>query len=103
MARTLEAMGRREEARICLERIVAEKYQRPNLGTYYQALAQKALGHEAEARALLDTLEGDARGRSSKYLLALVEAQKAGKKATGLDAAGARVALREAQRSLAQQ
>ena len=39
--------GGREAATADLKQILAEQYTKPHLGTYYQALAQKALGNEA--------------------------------------------------------
>jgi tetratricopeptide (TPR) repeat protein len=66
-----------------LERILAERYPRPALGTYYQALARKAVAQPAEAEALLRSLEKAARRDTAEsaspreraighYLLSLV-------------------------------
>ncbi|MFI4941635.1 MAG: DUF5107 domain-containing protein [Burkholderiales bacterium] len=72
----------RERAAL-LRLILGERYPQPSLGTYYQALAAKALGQQAAAHALLAQLEEAARsdtaaGSSSRnraighYLLSLV-------------------------------
>jgi tetratricopeptide (TPR) repeat protein len=70
-----------------LKRILGERYPRPSLGTYYQALARKGLGQPAEARALLDHLEQEAsrdaaagagprRQAIGHYLLSLVRREE---------------------------
>ena len=56
----MKALKQDQEARKYLQAIVAEKYHQPHLGTYYQALAEKALGNDAEYRKLLDELEKQA-------------------------------------------
>jgi Flp pilus assembly protein TadD len=110
--------GRPEETRPYLERILAEQYPRPSLGTYYQALAEKARGNEAAATTLLASLEATAReyakdptGRRARqdaigyYLLSLALAGRgdangaaaALEKAESLDPRPARAALRQAQ------
>ncbi len=61
LARVYRAMGKNDVADSYLEKILGEKYDRPHIGTYYQALAQRSLGNEAAARKLLDTLEQRAR------------------------------------------
>jgi hypothetical protein len=79
---------RAEEARL-LKLILAEKYSRAHLGTYYQALAERASGNEEACRALLDKLEQRARELTSgkfeyrgsreavgHYLLSLALAEK---------------------------
>ena len=84
-----------------LKRILDERYPRPSLGTYYQALATKALGQPAEARALLDSLEQAARsdtaasagarnGAIGHYLLSLVEREKGNAAAADAELAKAR-------------
>jgi len=113
-----QALKQDQEARKYLQAIAAEKYQQPHLGTYYQALAQKALGNEAEYRRLLDQLEKRAasytsggfeyRGRKQTvghYLMALVleeRGDKAGaerelKAALGENPQARRLAITEAQ------
>ena len=70
-----------------LKRILDERYPRPALGSYYQALAKKALGQAAEANALLDDLEKAARADTTDsanprsravghYLLSLVRRER---------------------------
>ena len=96
------ASGRKAEARPYLERVLAEKYDRPGLGTYYQALAEKAGGNTAASQALVAKLEeraramtagpDDRRGRTGTagwYLLSLVLDAKG-------DAAGAKDAMQKA-------
>jgi tetratricopeptide (TPR) repeat protein len=121
-AKVLLAQGNREAAQGLLKQILAEKYTRPHLGTYYQALAQKALGNDAAYRSLLDGLEKRARQLTSgayenrgrpemigHYLLALVldeKGDKAGaaaerKKALDADPRIGRAALTEAQIDIA--
>jgi tetratricopeptide (TPR) repeat protein len=58
-------MGRKGDARPYLERVLAEKYPRPGLGTYYQALAEKARGKDAAAQALIGKLEETARAMTA--------------------------------------
>jgi tetratricopeptide (TPR) repeat protein len=110
--------GHRSQARPFLDRVLAEQYPRPSLGTWYHVLAERALGHEAAAAKLLDELEETAReyakdpggGRHRQdaigdYLLSLVLAEKgdpagakaAREKADALDPHPARAALRQAQ------
>ena len=83
-----------------LKRILDEHYPRPALGSYYQALAQKALGRPAEANALLDALEQAARADTTDsanprnravgyYLLSVVRREKG-------DVAGADAELEKA-------
>jgi hypothetical protein len=55
------ATGKPDAAEPYLKQILAEKYTRPNIGTYYQALAQRALKNELAAKTLLDSLEQRAR------------------------------------------
>ncbi len=75
------------ERQALLQRILDERYPRPALGSYYQALARKALGQTAEAGALLDGLEQTARADTADsasprnravghYLLSLVRREK---------------------------
>ena len=84
-----------------LKRILAERYPRPSLGTYYQALATLALGQPAQARALLDVLEQAARGDTAAsagprsgaighYLLSLVLREKGDVAAADAELAEAR-------------
>ncbi len=112
------ASGHKGEARPYLERVLAERYPRPCLGTYYQALAEEARGHAAASQALLAKLEqtaramtdgpDDRRGRtvtSGWYLLSLAlaargdatGAQEAAQKALARDTQPARAALTLAQ------
>jgi tetratricopeptide (TPR) repeat protein len=85
-AHVLWSLSRAEtgtERKALLLRILDERYPRPALGTYYQALARGALGQPAEAQALLDGLEQAARADAAEtagprnraighYLLSLV-------------------------------
>jgi Flp pilus assembly protein TadD len=121
-ARVSLARGDREAARGYLKQILAEQYSKPHLGTYYQALAQQALGDDAACRALLDALEQRARALTSgayenrgtpevigHYLLAQVLEAKGDqpaadaerKKALDADPRAARLALTEAQIDIA--
>jgi len=118
LAKVYRAMNQADRAQEYLEKIVAEDYGRPHLGTYYQALAYKALGRENEYSSLLGKLEGAAREWTSgkfeyrghaetvgRYLLALVLEEKgdAGaaeaerRKALGEDPRVARLSVTEAQ------
>ncbi len=110
--------GRKGDARPYLERVLAEKYPRPGLGTYYQALAERARGHAAASQTLAARLEEtarkmtagpeDRRGRevtAGWYLLSLAldakddkaGAQEAMQRALERDAQPARAALTLAQ------
>jgi tetratricopeptide (TPR) repeat protein len=104
LAKVYQAMGERAKAEEYLKQIVAEQYGKPHLGAYYQALAYKAMGREAEYRRLLEMLEREARERTSgryeyrgrpetigHYLLALVLEEKG-------DAAGAQAEMQAALR-----
>ncbi|HEY7925267.1 MAG TPA: DUF5107 domain-containing protein [Vicinamibacteria bacterium] len=97
------AAGRKEQARVAFEAVLAEKYPRPALGTYYQALAARQLGRTGDAVNRLAQLEERARalvdgggatgGRGAavgEYLLSLVLAARG-------DAAGAAEARVRAQ------
>ena len=117
LAKVYLATGDRQSAEKYLRRILAEKYGRPQLGTYYQALGRKALGDEAGSRAALAELEARAREITSGkfeyrgnqeaigyYLLskALAErgasgAQEALNRALELNPEAPRLALRTAQ------
>ena len=96
------ASGHKAEARPYLDRVLAERYDRPGLGTYYQALAEKARGNTAASQALVAKLEERARamtegpdgrrgrtGTAGWYLLSLALDAKG-------DAAGAKDALQKA-------
>ena len=89
LAKVHQAMGNTAKANEYLRQIGAERYGKAHLGAYYQALAQKALGQEAEYRRLLEALEREARQRTSggyeyrgrpetigHYLLSLVLKEK---------------------------
>lgn len=118
LAKLYLTMNEPEKARGYLSRITSEQYGRPHLGTFYQALAWKALGNEDKYRTLLDSLEAEARQRTSgkfeyrgtreaigHYLLSLVleergdeqGASREREKALEKNAQVARLALREAQ------
>jgi tetratricopeptide (TPR) repeat protein len=118
LARVHLAMGKTEEARGYLSKILAEKYRRPHIGTYFQALAEKSLKSEDAYRALLDSLEKQARDYAAgkfeyrgaqqtigHMLLALVLEEKGDKagaeaeraKAMEADPRPMRLALRQAQ------
>ncbi len=108
-AKVYLAKGDRITASGYLKEILAEQYTKPHLGTYYQALAQKALGDEGAARDLLASLEKRARELMSgsfehrgsevlgRYLLALVESARGGAPAPVADRRVARQAITEAQ------
>jgi len=111
-AKVLLAMGDRDGAAERWKQILAEQYTKPNLGRYYQALAEKALGNAAAYQSLLDAIEASARGRrdaAGHYLLALVLEEKGEKsaadaertKALTADPQAARRALTEAEIDLA--
>jgi hypothetical protein len=112
------ATRHKARARPALDALLKERYPRPGLGTYYQSLAQRALGRSDDAARLLQQLEERARtlvagangrgGRSEaagEYLLGLVlEARGDGKgaaearsRAEELDPHPARAALTLAQ------
>ncbi|MFB3905433.1 MAG: DUF5107 domain-containing protein [Acidobacteriota bacterium] len=116
------ALKQDQPARQYLQAVLAEKYQQPHLGTYYQALAQKALRNKKEYRKLLDQLKKKAatytsgafeyQGRKETighYLMSLVleeNGDKAGaerelKKALSEDGQVRRMAIREAQLDVA--
>ncbi|NWG13746.1 MAG: DUF5107 domain-containing protein [Acidobacteria bacterium] len=61
LARVYKALGKSDGADSYLGKILGEKYRWPHIGTYYQALAQRARGNEAAAARLLDSLEQRAR------------------------------------------
>jgi tetratricopeptide (TPR) repeat protein len=90
------------EREALLQEILDERYPRPALGTYYQALALEALARPDEARALLERLEETARAdvagagpthrrAAAHYLLSLALEKKG-------DQPGAAAALREARK-----
>jgi len=56
LAKVYIAMNKPDRANEYLEKIIAEEYTKPHLGTYYQALAEKALGHTDRYQELLDSL-----------------------------------------------
>jgi len=118
LARVKLAMGKRQEAEELLRKILAEKYSKPHLGYYYQALAAKQLGDMERYRTLLDALEKEARKRTSgafeyrgtpetigHYLLSLVLAERGDKEgaakelklALAQNPRAARLAVHEAQ------
>jgi tetratricopeptide (TPR) repeat protein len=122
LAKVYQAMGKTDTARDYLSKIVSERYGTAHLGTYYQALAQKALGSEKEYRSLLSQLEREARTRTSgqfeyrgepeaigHYLLSLVlsekgkskDADKEREQALQMSYRVSRLAIREAQLDLA--
>jgi tetratricopeptide (TPR) repeat protein len=122
LAKVHLAMGSRDKAAEYLKSILAEKYNKPHIGTYFQALAQKAMKNDAGYRELLEGLEKKSREFiSGKFeyrgnaevighaLLALVLEEKgdganAGlelKKALEKDPRARRLALREAQLDIA--
>jgi tetratricopeptide (TPR) repeat protein len=118
LARVYAAMGQAAKAKEYYGKILAEKYGRPHLGLYYQALAQKAAGDDAAYRASLAKLEKAARDKAAggfaqrgnpevigRYLLALVleeKGDKAGaaaelKRALEMNPRARRLAVTEAQ------
>jgi tetratricopeptide (TPR) repeat protein len=122
LAKAYLALGRREEAKRGLEEILAEKYEKPHLGTFYQALAQKELNRRAEYDTLLAKLEKRSRDLSSgkfeyrgdldaigRYLLSLVLGERGDQAAAELERKAAlarapqvrRLAIRQAQLDVA--
>jgi tetratricopeptide (TPR) repeat protein len=122
MFKTYQATGRSVEARANLKEILAEKYKKPHLGTYYQALAQRELKNQPAFDTLMAKIEQQAskyvsgqfeyRGRAEtigNYLLSLVykekgESQKSTEalsKARQLDPLARRLAVLEAQLDVA--
>ncbi|MBM3744289.1 MAG: DUF5107 domain-containing protein [Acidobacteria bacterium] len=117
LAKVHLAAGRKDAAADYLDKILAEKYGRAHLGSFYQALAEKARGNEARYGALLEQLAQRARELTSgkfeyrgnqqavgHYLLARVleergaaEAAAEREKALALSLEAPRLALREAQ------
>ncbi|MCW5979119.1 MAG: DUF5107 domain-containing protein [Bryobacteraceae bacterium] len=102
LARVYKAMGKTDVANDYLRKIVAEHYGKAHVGAYYQALAKRSMGDEAGSRALIESLEREARERTSgkfeyrgapeivgRYLLSLALKEKG-------DEAGARAALEQA-------
>ncbi|MEW6234088.1 MAG: DUF5107 domain-containing protein [Candidatus Omnitrophota bacterium] len=61
LAKTYLTVNETEKAKDYCQKILEEKYRKANLGTYYQALAQRALGHADEAQGLMEQLEKRAR------------------------------------------
>lgn len=117
-ARVELAKGDRPAAAGYLKQVLAEQYSKPNLGTYYQALARKAMGDDAGYRSALGSLEERSRGLTAgayenrgvrevlgHYLLSLVleekgdkaQAEAERKKALDAQPHAARLALTEAQ------
>ena len=122
LAKVNLALGKNAVAEGQLKSILAEKYHKPHIGTYYQALAQKALKNDAGYRTLLDELEKQAREYTTgkfeyrgdpeaigHVLLSLVlqeRAEKAGAeielgKALARNPRAMRLAIREAQLDIA--
>ena len=118
LARLNRALRRLDAERDALRQILAEKYSKPHLGTFYQARAQKALGNDTAYQSLLRDVEQSAREYASgkfeyrgsreivgHYLLSLVleeRGDEAGANqerqvALRLDARARRLALLEAQ------
>ncbi|HWR52687.1 MAG TPA: DUF5107 domain-containing protein [Bryobacteraceae bacterium] len=98
LAKTETAAGNSAKAAEYLKQILAEQYGKPHLGTYYQALAHKALGNDAQYRTLLASVEKRARELTSgafehrgppelvgHYLLALVLDEKGDKTAAAAE------------------
>ena len=122
LARTYKAMGKQNLANEYLKKILAEQFSKPNLGTYYKALAAKSAGKEDEYRSLLRELQTEARKRTSGnfeykgpakavgyYLLSLALEQEGNKaaaeeerrKALQMNPLAARLAMYEAQIDIA--
>jgi Tfp pilus assembly protein PilF len=102
LAKFHAAAGDQQQSRAYLDKILAEKYSRPHLGTYYQAVASKAKGDQAGYRAALDRLEKQARELTSgkfehrgdrenvgRYLLSLVLEEKGERAAAETERAAA--------------
>ncbi|MGH9338095.1 MAG: DUF5107 domain-containing protein [Acidobacteriota bacterium] len=122
LAQVYQAMGNPDEAREHLQPILDEKYKNAHIGTYFRALAQKALGNQQAYRQLLEEVEAmgrkyisgsfEYRGRKQvigHYLLSLVlqergregEANQELAKALELNPRAQRLAIREAQLDVA--
>ena len=118
LAKFYAAAGQQEQAQTYLKKILAEKYSRAHLGTYYQALAKKTLGDQQGYREALDSLEKAARELTSgkfeyrgdrenvgHYLLSLVFSEQGDRAAAETERATAlkanprvaRLAIQEAQ------
>jgi tetratricopeptide (TPR) repeat protein len=89
LVKVFQAMNNQASARKHMDELLAEKYGRPHLGTYYQALVQKELKNTTAYQSLLAALEKQARDYTSgkfeyrnrqeiagHYLLSLVLAEK---------------------------
>lgn len=122
LAKVHMAMNKQDVANGYLQKIISEKYTRTHLGTYYQALAQKALNNSSKYRSLLDGLENYAKKHTSgefeyrgtpetigHYLLSLVLEEKGDKNGAAAERRKAldrnprviRSAIREAQLNVA--
>jgi tetratricopeptide (TPR) repeat protein len=118
LAKGYLALEQTSKANEYLHMILNERYRKPQMGTYFQALAQKALKNDAAAGILLASLEKTAREYTSgkfeyrggqtvigHYLLSLVleergdkvAAQVERRKALDLDPQAGRLALTQAQ------
>jgi Tfp pilus assembly protein PilF len=123
LARVAKAMGNNDEANRYLKAILDEKYHKPHLGLYYQALARKAQGDEQGYLSALQALESQARTTTSgqfeyrgtpetigHYLLSLVLQERGDTQGAAKERAAAlernpkayRLALTEAQIDFAQ-
>ncbi len=122
LAKVYLAMNDREKAEQYLQDIISEKYHRTHIGTFYQALAHRALGHEDKYGELLKQVEehakrltsGDFQYRGSRetighYLMSLFlkeqgnveEAKRELNQATERNPRVMRIAIREAQLDIA--
>ncbi len=118
LAKVYLARNEKEQAADYLRQIVAERYNRPHLGTLYRALAYRALSNQTEYENLLKQLEENAKQRTSgeyryrgdsqtigHYLLSLIYTERGDqvaaaeelKKALERDPRVMRIAIREAQ------
>ncbi|MEW5974989.1 MAG: DUF5107 domain-containing protein [Acidobacteriota bacterium] len=122
LAKVYGARNEKRQADQYLKEILAEQYRKPHLGTYYQALAQKALNNRKAYEELLAKLEARARQYTSgafefrgdqevigHLLLSLVleekgnlaEAEREKRQALERNNEAMRLAIREAQLDLA--
>jgi len=73
VVKVYRALGKEDAAVDYAKKILAETYERPSIGWYFQALAHRALGDEAAYRAGLERLETAAREMASAPAAAQTE------------------------------
>jgi tetratricopeptide (TPR) repeat protein len=65
LVRVYQALGDAEAAADYAAKILAERYERPSIGWYFQAMAHRAVGDQAAYRAGIERLEAAAREMTS--------------------------------------